>query len=820
MEWQSYKNDSLFDEMFDEKGCVRAHWQKVYEALALVSLEEMARKQSEIDWHLEDNGVTYNVYNAPAKTTHRQWHLDPIPFVVEADEWDLVKKGAEQRAVLLDLILRDIYGKQMLFKDKILPPEVIFTHKGFIPHVYDFGFKESFRLYFYALDMARGPDGHFWAVSDRTQAPSGLGYAIENRLTMNSAMQEIYQGIQPSSITPFIDGLKALIQKLSYEDLSKAVLLTPGTYNETYFEHAFLSSFLDITLVQGNDLLTKNGALWLKSLSGLKPISTLLRRVDDRFCDPLELKNDSKLGVAGLVDVLRQQNLHMINPIGSAIVENSALNPFMPAIARYFLDEDLVIPQIATWWCGQEKEKAFVLENLDRLVIKKSDRTEGIETYFGKYLDAKERQSLEEKIIACPHGYIAQEEIGFSTTPYYGKGTIEPRNTIVRSYAFKTQEGYRVMEGGLVRVSASKEPFLVSSQKGASSKDLWIVGKESSPERLLKLHSLIDISLAHMPTSRAENLFWLGRYLCRFMTTLRFVRYVMRKMLHHHGMSLSSPSILLIQKALTHLTLTYPGFLEEEVAPLQEITHVIKDTQKQGSLAYTFLMLENAHMHVKNVLEMEAWKVFDQMNKEWFTCINTPEQSAQAIVRELDTMIMHTLAYKALVLESMPKEQGRLLFDIGYAIEESVLLISKARSLISVCHEDKALVYELLETMLFSSESFNAYRTHYKSSLAVENIIAFLFLEPRYAKSLVSTATLLLEDFKQLPKAKNALNAYEEPIFKAYVALRLTPIEKLLEKEEDANIYGVFDAMLVELYQYFSQASIELSKTYFAHHGE
>ncbi|MEA3521721.1 MAG: circularly permuted type 2 ATP-grasp protein, partial [Campylobacterota bacterium] len=478
--FDSYSLGSSFDEVFDEQGRTRSCWQDILNDIEIAGLDKIQEKQEEIDWHLEDNGVTYNTYDNNDTQSSRSWKLDPIPFVIESDEWDHICKGLQQRAKLFNLILKDLYSDQKLIKDNIIPAEVIYGHKGFATEVYDFGYKENFNLYFYATDIARGPDGKMWVIKDKTQAPSGLGYAIENRLTMNVVAKKLYPNIETKKLSSFIEDSKSALKKLAGGDISNAALLTPGPHNETYFEHAYLSSFLEINMVRGEDLLSKNGALWLKSLSGLKKITTLLRRVDDRYCDPLELKNDSQLGVAGLVASMRQDNLNMVNPIGSAILENVGLIPFMEKISQYFLKEKLILPQIATWWCGQQKELDFVLEHLDNLIIKKIDKTDEIQVYFTKSMSQNERDDLRDLLIQHPNQYVAQEDVEFSTAPYYANKNIEPRNAVIRTFSIKKSDGYNVMNGGLVRVSTTKDSLLVSSRGGGSSKDLWILGKDES----------------------------------------------------------------------------------------------------------------------------------------------------------------------------------------------------------------------------------------------------------------------------------------------------------------------------------------------------
>lgn len=827
--FDNYPITHSYDEMFHPDRSVREHWKNAHEAIQRAGLETLELKQSEIEWHMEDNGVTYNVYNNPDGNTNRPWTLDPIPFIITQEEWKEVKRGIKQRAKLLNLVLRDLYGEQKLLKENIIPPEIIFGHKGFSHEVYNFGLKEHFHLYFYALDMARGPDGKMWVINDRTQAPSGLGYAVENRLTMNMIGKELYPESEAKKLSVFVEEFKKLLKKLTHGDTTKAALLTPGPHNETYFEHAYLSSFLEINLVQGDDLLAKNGSLWLKSLSGLKPINTLLRRVDDRFCDPLELRSDSKLGVAGLVDAQRQDHLCMVNPIGSAIVENVGLNPFMSAICHYFLDEELILPQIATWWCGQKNELDFVLEHLDRLIIKKIDRTQTLKTYVGKHLSTEALHELKAILLANPEQYVAQEEISFSKTPCFDNGNIEPRNAVIRAYSLKNEHSYTVMNGGLVRVSVAEDALLVSSQKGGKSKDLWILGADTQTDTSSIFQNMpyLDLSIKHMPTLKAENLFWLGRYLSRSITTIRLIRYVIKKIIHAHRYegAASKESQMILQTSLTHLTMTYPGFLDflndDKLRhnPMDEIASLIKDATKQGSLSFTISMLSSANIAVKSLLAIESWKLFDKMQKEWNVFIHKLHHSNQSLLYELDKELIYLMAYKELVEESMVSDQGLVLYSIGYKIESALLLISKARSMLCLKLE-KSVGYDVLEALLGSCESFNAYRTQYKSSLLLENVVEFLILNPHFPKSLTYIADELLHAFKTLPKAKKYLSAYEEPIFKAHTCLRLTNINTLLELEEGTLVYKKLDELLSTLSELFSSASSELSKTYFSHYDE
>ncbi|MBK5271943.1 MAG: circularly permuted type 2 ATP-grasp protein, partial [Bacteroidia bacterium] len=333
---------SSYNELFSDNKNIRPDWETFFYSLHQLGYKELGNRTVDILRLLKENGVAYNIYNDPSGQT-RPWELDPIPQLIRAEEWETINAGLIQRAELLDLLLKDIYGPQTLIKNGIIPQELIYLHPGFIRSCVNIKLPGTQYLTLYAADMARGIDGRVWIISDRTQAPSGSGYALENRFAMSSVLPELFSNLNAKRLSPYFDSLQMALTKLAPHNTNnpRVVILTPGPDNETYFEHSYLAAYLGITLVQGNDLMVKDNYVWLKTIDGLEKVDVILRRLDDVYCDPLELKSDSLLGVPGLVQAVRKGNIAIANPLGSSIVENAGLVPFLPAVAKHFFGTDL-----------------------------------------------------------------------------------------------------------------------------------------------------------------------------------------------------------------------------------------------------------------------------------------------------------------------------------------------------------------------------------------------------------------------------------------------------------------------------------------------
>ncbi|MCG1036835.1 circularly permuted type 2 ATP-grasp protein [Polaribacter sargassicola] len=824
--FEKYFNDfEDYDEVLKSDMTINPNWEKLLNNFSTIGQEELTEKQKQIDWLLAENGVTYNVYNDP-KGLNRPWSLNIIPFIIEQKEWLSIEKGLKQRAELLDLTLKDIYGKRELIKNKIIPPEVVYSHRGFLRNCDQIQYNTSKNLLIHSADLARGPDGRMWVVNDRTEAPSGMGYSLENRFSIRHSAPDLSKNIhveQPFSF--FKDYHQLLIDSAPVKKKNTTiVILTPGPHNETYFEHAYLSSYLGYPLVKGNDLVVRNNKVFIKTLKELIQVDVILRRVDGAYTDPLELKGNSFLGVAGLLNVVRKNNVSIINPIGSGVLENPGLIPFMNSICKYFFKEDLILPQIASWWCGQEKERNFVLENLTKLVVKPIDRTNREHIYFCELLSSDELEELKKQILEKPYRFVAQEKISFSTAPNFTNKGLEPRKVVCRTFSVAKNDSYSVMPGGLVRVAAEKEKLRVSNQRGGTSKDFWITNSvKTAPTSKQRYHwhnnntnTLAGID--NLPSHTAENLFWSGRYLARTLVTARYIRMVLNELVDSDSKSLD-----VLLKSITHLTSIFPGFtgINEEAAfkdPLKEIAIVLFDKNKQGSLAYSIQAFSNSYYSLRNLWSKDMWRVFDATTKSWNDFSPENHNNLKKIIKLLDSIITKLIAFMCLIEESILVEQGLLLYFIGLQTEQAMMCIDKSRALL-VSKYDEQTEYEILESLLDSHESLNIYRYSFRSHLNIKNVINLILLDKSYSRSLKYQLNRIRRDVSRLPNKNQDIKLSNSYLLikEACDLIENADVDSFVLTEDSVFTRAQLDEFLAKLSNLIHQTSLSITNTYFNH---
>src|SRR5580698_5651181 len=508
---------AAYDELSADGVTPRPHWAHLMESLRAIGSEELGRRWVRAERRIRENGITYNVYGDPLGAS-RAWQIDIVPLLIPADEWRYIEAGIIQRAQLLSLLLEDIYGAQNLVAQSHFPAGLLYANPAFLRPLVGVRVPAHSYLHMLAVDLARSPDGQWWVLADRTQAPSGSGYALENRTIVSDVLPDLFRSSNVLRLAPFFRAQREALTALAECDNPRIVLLTPGPFNETYFEHSYIARYLGFTLVQGADLTVRDRCVYLKTVNGLEQVNVILRRVDDSFCDPLDLRSDSLLGVPGLVDAIVAGNVKVANALGSGVIETAAIMPFLPGLSRHLFGERLKIPSVATWWCGQPHALDWVLNHLDSVVVNPAFPSRGLEPVFGAELDQAGRRKFSEKLRTHPHEYVAQEQVALSNAPVWDNGHLHSRSIVLRAYVLNTGDGWMAIPGGLVRV-AETEGSVVSMQRGGHSKDAWVLWDKPVDTFSLLHPRNVPVILRRespgVPSSVADNVFWLGRYVER-----------------------------------------------------------------------------------------------------------------------------------------------------------------------------------------------------------------------------------------------------------------------------------------------------------------
>jgi uncharacterized alpha-E superfamily protein len=598
--------------------------------------------------------------------------------------------------------------------------------------------------------------------------------------------------------------------------------MTPGPHNETYFEHLYLSNYLDYTLIEGANLTVREGRVWLKSVSGLEPVDVILRRVDGHYCDPLELRPDSLLGVPGLVEAVRRGHVAIANPLGAGILESPGLMAFLPRLAKQLLGQELRLPSVATWWCGQPRELDYVLANLPTLVLRSISRAAGSRPIFGDQLDNAGLAAWRERIRAHPHQYVGQQQLHPSSAPTLRDGLLEPRQGILRTFLAAGQDSFVVMPGGLTRVGEQPDSRVVSSQAGGISKDTWVLASE--PEQLDTLLPQGQVAYQQMqetlPGVAAENLFWLARYAERAEDTIRLIRNIHTR--RNETLQLEDPvnqtALQMLLRGLTHMSMTYPGFTGNDASkrlaePLAEIIDLIRNRQRTGTLAANLAACLNAAYTVRNLVSADTRRVFNDIGDELAGLAQAGDSDLQFLQDALDRIITALMAIAGAASESMSRDLGWHFLNLGRRLERAMLLIVLLRAVLTARVEPEVEVL-LLESVLAVAESSTLYRRRFHNPPRLEATLDLLLLDESNSRSLIYQLNAAQQHLAVLPGQGG--RPYKKEM---RLVLEATTLLSLADAEELAEIEGGtrprLDALLAGLGQSLSETSNALAATYF-----
>lgn len=817
--------DGHFDEAYNEQRQVRPHWKYLVDSINSLGPEVLHERQRKAQRILRDDGATYNLTTEPLASN--LWGLDPIPMVISSEEWSRIETGLIERSELMDLLLKDIYGPRELIKHGILPAEIVYGHPGFLRQCSHMESLGNHTLLLHAVDMVRQPDGQLCIIGDRTQAPSGAGYALENRTVLSRIMPSLFRDSQVHRLSLFFQTLRSTLSAISPTSGESpfVVILTPGAYSETYFEHAYLSNYLGYPLVQGSDLTVRQGKVWLKSLNGLSQVDVILRRVDDIYCDQVELKSDSYLGVPGLLEAARAGNVVIANPLGSGILEAPALLKYLSAISEFLLGRQLELPSVKTWWCGDEDDFNYIQKNLSTLIIKPAIRQAESPSVYGHLLTEQTKKSVLERIRREPYNYVAQSYIAPSLLPAWQNKNIQPRPSILRTFTVSNQTSYTVMSGGLTRVGTSDQDTIVTNQTGSQSKDTWIIASE--PEKQVSLVPLTGFNLpatqqTNLPSRVVENMFWMGRYAERAESSLRLLRTIFMQLNGIDPLPMNNQTILL--RAITHLSGTQPGFTEENSSllkePDNELISLIIDDSRPGTLKSNLLSLLTCTEEVKEMLSADTRRIINdlrdhlhELDRAFVSGLpSAPDES-------LDPLVTSLLALSGLNHESMLRGTGWQFQEIGRRTERAVQTAILLKHTLSEALPEIDQ-QQILESVLLSVEALISFRRRYRNRADVSCGLAILLVEESNPRSLyyqLDTLRTHLEMLPERPTQSLSLSREKWLIIKSLNDIQLCDLAALSQENpttgQRASLVTLLDMLIAQLGEF----STIISDQYFDH---
>jgi uncharacterized circularly permuted ATP-grasp superfamily protein/uncharacterized alpha-E superfamily protein len=749
----------------EEDAPLRPQWAAFFDQLGLDGLGELNRRAQNLARQLRDNGVTYNVY-ADAHGAQRPWALDLFPMIVTPECWAEIEAGVLQRTRLLNMVLADIYGPRQLLRRGLLPSALVQGHPGYLRAMHGVEPLGGTWLNIAAFDLARGPDGHWRVVSQRTQAPSGLGYLLENRIAIARQFPNAFSGLKvqrlAASYRALIDGIKAMAPN---GENARIALLTPGPYNETYFEHAYLARYLGLTLVEGSDLTVRDQRVFLKTLNGLEPVDALIKRMDDQWLDPLELRSDSALGVPGLLQVLRAGNLLLANAPGSAPLESSALLGFLPALSRELLGEELQLPSLATWWCGEQAAMHRALPHIKTSVIKPTFPSSTQDTVMGQRLNRSALDQLTGRIVHQPEDFTVQAYLPLAQTPTWTGEHIAPRSAMLRVYVIADgPQSWRVLPGGLVRLAPRGE-LMASMQRGGSSADCWVLthGEVDRTSLLLSAPSTLALAQNKRPvTSRAaENLFWLGRYTERAENTVRLAQIILRNL---HGeeqttralqawMSQQARSTSLVLADVPVLPSATAGSHAQRVFE-RSLIAALGDAESCFSVGFNLRAVRLAAANVRERLSQEQRNLIERAEAEFLDPFDTLSSEAEAASQEalnaLEAASELLAGITGAQTDRMVRDNGWRLLSIGRHIERLATLSRAMQQAFETGSVTEPAGFEALVALFDSTITFHA---HYQQRRDVVALLDLLMLNRENPRSLAWVLDTLRSRLKKLEHA-------------------------------------------------------------------
>src|SRR4051812_8644378 len=814
-----------YDEVFASRGVLRPAWMTFLKAASRISRAEYVRRWEKAQRLLRQNSLVYPDLGDPA-ARRRPWELDGLPLIIPAEEWRTVEASLKQRAKLLDLVLRDLYGPQTLVRDGILPPEILYRHPGFrLPFCRGPGLPDTRMLEFYAADLARAPDGRWWVLADRTESASGAGFALENRIAISGMLPDVSRQCGVERLAPYFIAVKEQLARLApkHDDEPRIVLLSQAAGSINYFEDAFLARYLGYPLAEAGDLAVRRNRLYLKSLAELSPVNVLLRRPNSEHLDPLEVGDTGAQGTAGLLQVARTGNVAIANSPGTGLIESPIFRSFLPRFAEALLGEPLRMPGVATWWCGEPKVLDYVLERLDELIVRPAYRRRGEPLLQISQLGETAHPELTKLIQSDPGAFVAHERIVRSGAPSWTGDQLQPSYIALRTFAVAQEEDYAVMPGGLARVSTSLGPLELSLLDGERSKDAWVLADK--PVAPISLLSAAD---AEMPLRRggidlssraAEHFFWLGRHSVRAESLAKLIRSSARRLASEEQVD-RIPELPHLLRLLAEHGQIEPGYVVDEIrkqlpAIEKQLPKSAFDDTPPGALRNTVNSLVSLAATVRELMSLDMWRTIRQMSEDFRP---TPgREGFLDLLDKLDVLLVQLAAFTGEISESMTRTYAWRFLDLGRRMERGLRESQLIRGMLAGGGANEP---EALEALLEMLDSVMTYRSRYGSLFKLGTVLDLVICDTTNPRSVAHQMVECVAHVEQLRAGAHATIA---PIDEALAATLLETIQNVdimrLSTDFETGTRGPLNKLLNNIDATLPAFSDVISHRYFFHSG-
>ena len=755
----------VWDEMRQADGSARPAWARLMDwmppsAPGADGAATLDRRVHQVAERIRQDGVTHNVFSESGVAA-RPWSLELLPMLIEAADWARIERGVIQRARLLQAVLDDVYGPQRMLHEGLLPPALVLRHPGYQRPLQGVVPPGGQRLYIVAFDIARHADGSWWLMAQRLQGPSGLGYVMHNRLIISRQFPEAFRELRvqhlASGYRRLLDTLEARARELAGGQTPRMVLLTPGLYSETYFEHAYLARYLGLPLVEGGDLTVRGEHLFLKTVEGLQPVHGVLRRLDDDFCDPLELRPDSALGVPGLLQVARAGRVVLANALGGGWLESPAVLGFLPGMAERLLGETLELPAVPSWWCGEPAAWADVrgqsAGKLLRSTFPQGGRTSQVHPFSEALVEDD------------PDAWTLQTHLRFSRAPIWSQGSAQPRPALVRVYAMADQAGrWHVLPGGMTRV-APREDASLSMQRGGSSLDTWVLtdGPVDTFSMLPRRLTVAEILQRQTTVSSrtGENLFWMGRYTERAEQLVRLARVTLQLLESDHDAdapALQALSTLAVSCGLAPTGV--PTLLQSPALFQRAVLAGLGDAAGSFSVAFNLRALESASQSLRDRLSAEQWGLMRGLEEGFLSVLDAAAgrvPPTHRAIAALDQLALQLAAATGAQTDRMTRDHGWRLLTVGRLLERLIGLTQRLQAFADTGAIASPPGVELLLDLFDSAITFRSRYQRHDDLLA---LIELLVVDSANPRALAGALRRLRTELRKLPGDAALSNAW------------------------------------------------------------